>query len=99
MKPIGYFVLINSDYADTIAFDKTTALEIAQKLNPKAVKKLNREYSERLSASELSRILAFDHDETRVETLDRVRTELDAHWDRLGFDEKPKPTGLLRAEA
>lgn len=96
MKPIGYFVLINSDYADTIAFDKPTALEIAQKLNPKAVKKLNREYSERLSASELARILAFDHDESRVETLNRVRDELSEHWNRLGIKEQPKATGLRK---
>ena len=85
MKAIGYFVLINNAYADTIVFDKETSIEIAQQFNPKAIKKINREYSERLSASELARILAFDHDETRVETLNRVRNELNDHWKRAGL--------------
>ncbi|OQX59930.1 MAG: hypothetical protein B5M52_01860 [Helicobacteraceae bacterium 4484_230] len=85
MKPIGYLVLINNAFPDTIAFDKEDSIEIAKRFNPKAVKYVSRTYTERRSASELARMLAFDNNETREEILERVRNELNHHWERLSL--------------
>ncbi len=80
MKSIGYLVLINSAYPETIAFDKDVSLEIAERFNPKAAKYIIRTYTERRSASELAKMLAFDNCETREEVLKRVRRELTEFW-------------------
>ena len=80
MKAIGYLVLINNAFPDTIAFDKDDSIDIAKRFNPKALKYITRTYTERRSASELARMLAFDNSESREEILDRVRRELETHW-------------------
>lgn len=81
MKSIGYLVLINSAYPDTIAFSKTVAVEAANRFNPNAVNYIERTYTERRSASELAKMLAFDNNESREEILERVRRELDEFWE------------------
>ena len=80
MRSIGYLVLINNAYPETIAFDKDVSLEIAERFNPKAAKYITRTYTERRSASELAKMLAFDNCETREEVLNRVRRELKEYW-------------------
>jgi hypothetical protein len=80
MKSIGYLVLINNAYPETIAFDKDVSIEIAERFNPKAAKYITRTYTERRSASELAKMLAFDNCETREEVLTRVRRELKEFW-------------------
>ncbi len=80
MKAIGYLVLINNAFPDTIAFDKDDSIDIAKRFNPKALKYITRTYTERRSASELARMLAFDNSESREDILDRVRRELEHHW-------------------
>ena len=80
MKAIGYLVLINNAFPDTIAFNKDDSIDIAKRFNPKALKYITRTYTERRSASELARMLAFDNSESREEILDRVRRELETHW-------------------
>ncbi len=80
MKSIGYLVLINNAYPETIAFDKDVSIEIAERFNPKAAKYITRTYTERRSASELAKMLAFDNCETREEVLMRVRRELKEFW-------------------
>ncbi|RLA73300.1 MAG: hypothetical protein DRG24_00530 [Epsilonproteobacteria bacterium] len=80
MKAIGYLVLINNAFPDTIAFNKEDSIDIAKRFNPKALKYITRTYTERRSASELARMLAFDNSESREEILDRVRRELETHW-------------------
>jgi len=80
MRPIGYLVLINNEHPDTIAFDKELSLSIAKKFNAKAMKYVEKHYTERLSASELAKMLAFDNTETREQVLDRLRTELNDFW-------------------
>jgi len=80
MKAIGYLVLINNAFPDTIAFNKEDSIDIAKRFNPKALKYITRTYTERRSASELARMLAFDNSESREEILDRVRRELEVHW-------------------
>ena len=77
MRAIGYLVLINNAYPETIAFDKNEAMEIAKRFNPKAMKLINRKCNERQSASELAKILAHDNTETREDILHRVRTGID----------------------
>jgi len=81
MKSIGYLVLINNAYPDTIAFSKTVAVEAANRFNPNAVNYIERTYTERRSASELAKMLAFDNNESREEILERVRRELDEFWE------------------
>ena len=81
MKAIGYLVLINSAYPDTIAFNKSVAMEAANRFNPNAVNYIERTYTERRSASELAKMLAFDNSETREEILARVRRELNEFWE------------------
>jgi len=44
------------------------------------MKYVEKHYSERLSASELAKMLAFDNTETREEVLDRLRAELSDFW-------------------
>ena len=80
MRPIGYLVLINNEHPDTIAFDKELSLAIAKKFNLKAVKYVEKHYTERLSASELAKMLAFDNTETREQVLERLRAELNDFW-------------------
>jgi len=80
MRPIGYLVLINNEHPDTIAFDKELSLAIAKKFNVKAMKYVEKHYSERLSASELAKMLAFDNTETREQVLERLRSELNDFW-------------------
>ncbi|MBU1643150.1 hypothetical protein KKE54_07285 [bacterium] len=80
MRPIGYLVLINNEHPDTIAFDKELSLDIARKFNVKAVKYVEKHYTERLSASELAKMLAFDNTETREQVLERLRAELNDFW-------------------
>ncbi|MBN2897043.1 MAG: hypothetical protein JXK05_14265 [Campylobacterales bacterium] len=80
MRSIAYLVLINNAYPETIAFDKDVSLEIAERFNPKAAKHITRTYTERRSASELAKMLAFDNCETREEVLRRVRNELAEFW-------------------
>ena len=80
MRPIGYLVLINNEHPDTIAFDKELSLDIARKFNSKAVKYVEKHYTERLSASELAKMLAFDNTETREQVLERLRSELSDFW-------------------
>ncbi len=80
MRSIGYLVLINNAYPETIAFDKEVSLEIAERFNPKAAKYITRTYTERRSASELAKMLAFDNCETREDVLKRVRRELNEFW-------------------
>ena len=82
MRAIGYLVLINNAYPETIAFDKEEALEIAKRFNPKAVKLINRKCNERQSASELAKILAHDNTETREDILNRVRDGIDTFFKR-----------------
>lgn len=81
MKAIGYLVLINHAYPDTIAFSKKLALEAANRFNPNAIAYIDRTYTDRRSASELAKMLAFDNSETREDILRRVRRELNAFWD------------------
>lgn len=81
MKAIGYLVLINHAYPDTIAFNKKTALEAANRFNPNAIGYIDRTYTDRRSASELAKMLAFDNNETREDILSRVRQELNAFWE------------------
>ncbi len=85
MKPIGYLVLINNAFPETIAFDKKDSIEIAKRFNPKAVKYVTRTYTERRSASELARLLAFDNNETREEIIIRVKRELNTYWNQTHF--------------
>ena len=80
MRPIGYLVLINNEHPETIAFDKELSLDIARKFNVKAVKYVEKHYTERLSASELAKMLAFDNTETREQVLERLRAELNDFW-------------------
>ncbi len=80
MRAIGYLVLINNAYPDTIAFNKQMAVEAARRFNPNAVSYIERTYTERRSASELAKMLAFDNKESREEILERVRGELNSFW-------------------
>ncbi len=82
MKAIGYLVLINNAYPDTIAFNKSLAIEAAKRFNPNAVGYIDRTYTERRSASELAKMLAFDNKESREDILRRVRCELNGFWSR-----------------
>lgn len=81
MKAIGYLVLINNAYPETIAFNKQIAVEAANRFNPNAVNYIERTYTERRSASELAKMLAFDNTESREDILVRVRRELNAYWE------------------
>jgi hypothetical protein len=81
MKAIGYLVLINNAYPETIAFNKKVAMEAANRFNPNAVNYIERTYTERRSASELAKMLAFDNNESREEILARVRRELNEYWE------------------
>lgn len=81
MKSIGYLVLINNAYPDTIAFSKSIAVEAANRFNPNAVNYIERTYTERRSASELAKMLAFDNNESREDILKRVRRELVEYWE------------------
>lgn len=88
MNDKGYQVLIDNAYPYRFAFDRESALEIATRLNPKAVARIRRHYekkqSEPFSASQLAHTLAAcdsRNKRPRRERIDLIRQELSDYWE------------------
>ncbi|MDD5373358.1 MAG: hypothetical protein PHO62_08040 [Sulfurimonas sp.] len=82
MRPIGYMVLLNSHFRDTIAFSEAEAKRAAEMFCPAAKGRVGvNDGEEKHSVADLAAIFAsLDKKENRFEVLERIKSELEDYW-------------------